>query len=85
MHNECSLDEGAEVEELANAGLPLLCSTQQRFCLCSILTLNSPATQAEFEQVLGENCRPRKTQKPLLGHFHRTFSALCSASKSVDH
>ena len=43
MDNECSLDEGTEVEELANACLPLLCSAQQRFCLGSILTLNSPA------------------------------------------
>lgn len=46
MDNERSLDKSAEVEELANPGLPLFCSAQQRLCLCGIFTLNSPATEA---------------------------------------
>ena len=42
MDNERSLDKGAEVEELANTCLTLLCSAQQRLCLGSVFTLHSP-------------------------------------------
>lgn len=62
MHDERRLDEGTEVEELADASLALLCCAQQGFRLCCIFALNSP-TAVNVAEVTKKRERENKYSK----------------------